>query len=76
MKNLLKNKILFISNLLFYSGLLVGAYGLYIIYKVKLSLPEGACLIEDNRRILIVSVLLLVASILTEWIGSKKSYKG
>ncbi|SCJ99264.1 Uncharacterised protein [uncultured Clostridium sp.] len=75
MKNLLRNKLFFVSNLLFYSGLLVGAYGLYTIYKMKLSLPEGACPLEDNRKIAIVSVILLLTSIITEWIGSRKSYK-
>lgn len=72
MKNLLRNKLFLISNLLFYSGLLVGAYGLYTIYKLKLSLPEGVCPIEDNRKILIVSIVLLLTSIFTEWIGSRK----
>ena len=75
MKNLLENKLIFISNILFYSGLLIGAYGIYIIYKVKLLLPEDVCTVDSNRIILTVSIVLLITSIIIEWIGSKRKLK-
>ena len=75
MKNLLENKLIFISNILFYSGLLIGAYGIYIIYKVKLLLPEYVCPVDSNRIIITVSIVLLITSIIIEWIGSKRKLK-
>lgn len=75
MKIILKNKLIFISNILFYSGLILGAYGFYVVFKMRISLPEGVCPITDNRKIITFSIILLISSIILEWIGNRKIKK-
>ncbi|WP_052447316.1 hypothetical protein [Clostridium polynesiense] len=65
-----------ISNYLLYIGMLIGAYGFYVIYISRAGLPEGACPIEDNRPIMFVSIGFLIASLIFSFASDyyKKKY--
>lgn len=64
-----------LSNFLFYLGVLLGIIGYYQIYKGRIMLPPGACPVDNNRVLIIISILILISSIMTSIIYEKNLKK-
>ncbi len=71
MNKSLKRKI---ENITYYTGLLVSFIGIYLSFKSRQGLPEGACPIDNYRWILITGIVLFVISLLFSF-GNKEEKK-
>ncbi len=60
-----------IENITYYAGLIVSGIGLYLSFKARQGLPEGACPIENYSWILITGIVLFLISIVFSF-GNKE----
>lgn len=52
----------FIENITYYAGLIISIVGLYLTFKARRGLPEGACPVENYSWVLITGIVLFLAS--------------
>lgn len=61
-----------VSKYTFYAGILVAIYGLFKSFMDRRGLPPGVCPIEDNRPILYIGIVLLLISIVLDFVADRE----
>ncbi|MCR2044118.1 hypothetical protein [Anaerosalibacter massiliensis] len=64
-----------IGNCIFYTGVLVAAYGLYQIYINRKGLPPGVCPVNENRTIMYLAISMFIISLILYTIYDFKEKK-
>lgn len=70
--NIMKKYVDRVSKYTFYAGILVAIYGLFKSFMDRRGLPPGVCPIEDNRPILYIGIVLLLISIVLDFVADRE----
>ena len=61
-----------VSNWLINIGIVLSIFSFYVVYKTKKCMPAGVCPIDENNKLLYLSIFISLVGLVMSFIPNKK----